>query len=217
MAMDHRLDTPAFHRNGGPIAKALASHLVSATGSGSGEALEIGSGSGQHIVALASCFPWLVWRPSEPDAENRLSIAGWTRESGLRNIAPPLDLDAAADPWDLGERGAPEDGFRLILSVNVVHIAPWTLAEGLFRGAGRHLAADGLLALYGPFLWSGAHVADSNAAFDASLRARDPRWGVRDVDDLDRLAAENGLARREALALPANNHLLLFGRGAGAA
>lgn len=205
---DARLDGPAFHRNAEPIAQALAPWLAR----GAGVVLEIGAGAGQHAADLASRHPHLEWRPSDPMATHRASIDAWAAASGAANITPALDLDAAAEAWEIGPLTS--QGLRAILCFNVVHITPWRVAEGLFAGAGRHLAPAGFLALYGPFRWHGRHCADSNAAFDQRLRDQDPEWGVRDVDDLDRLAGAAELTRRETTALPSNNHVLLYARAA---
>ncbi len=206
-AGDARRDAPTFHRNGTPIVDALRPRLADAAG----DALEVGSGSGQHVALLAHAFPGLVWRPSDPDPVNRASIDAWRAHIGLETVRPAIDLDASADDWP-PEAAAPAPGFRVVFSANVVHIAPWAVAEGLFRGAARRLAPDGFLALYGPFRWHGRHIAASNEAFDGQLRARDAAWGVRDVDDLDALAKSCALARADAVAMPANNHILFFER-----
>lgn len=203
---DPRLDAPAFHRNGPPIVSALRERLSASRGA----ILEVGGGTGQHVALLARCFPELTFWPSEPDAARRRSIDAWRAHLGLETVRPAVDLDVRAVPWALGPE-APQ--FQAVFCANVVHIAPWSVAEGLFRGARSQLAEGGFLALYGPFRWSGAHVSGGNEAFDAALRARDPGWGVRDVDDLDPLAHESGLVRTQTIAMPSNNHLLFFERG----
>ncbi len=208
-AADGRLFSPAVARNLRPIRDALAARFADARG----QALEIGSGTGEHAAALSAALPHLTWTPSDPDPAARASIRAW--RDWARTDAPdrvgdlndPIDLDAAG-PWPT-EAGGP---FVLIFAANIVHIAPWAVAEGLFRGAGDTLQPDGALVLYGPFAEQGRHVADSNARFDASLRARDPSWGVRDLVDLDAVAGAAGLRRTETLALPANNHLATWRR-----
>jgi SAM-dependent methyltransferase len=131
------------------------------------------------------------------------SIAAWRAEAGLANLSPPIALDAAAAAWPIERADA-------IVCINMVHIAPWAAALGLFAGAARRLAPGGLVLLYGPYRFAGAFTAASNAEFDRSLRARDPAWGVRDVDDLVAAARPHGLALRETIAMPANNHALVF-------
>lgn len=207
---DPRLNAPAFHRNGAPIVDALTPLLAHVEG----EALEIGSGSGQHVALLAHSFPRLTWRPSDPNPAHRASIDAWRAQLKLETVRPALDLDVSREEWPLGG-AARAQGFSAVICFNVIHIAPWSVAQGLFRGAADRLAPEGFLALYGPFRWRGRHVSQSNAAFDAGLRARDPDWGVRDVDDLDRLAASCALTRGEAIEMPNNNHMLIFARDAG--
>jgi SAM-dependent methyltransferase len=194
---------PATDRNREPIREVLARELPPR-----GTVLEIASGSGEHAVAFARAFPHLTWQPSDPDERALASIAAWRDEAALPNLAAPLRLDVTA-PWPVEHADA-------IVCINMVHIAPWEAALALFAGAGRLLAPGALLLLYGPYRFGGAFTAPSNQAFDASLRARDPRWGVRDVDDLRAAAAAQGFTLDEPVALPANNHVLRFHRRAGA-
>lgn len=207
---DPRRDAPAFHRNCTPILDTLTPRLAQA----GGEVLEIGSGTGQHVALFALSFPTLIWRPSDPEPAHRASIDAWRAHFELKTVRPAFDLDVSKNEWLLTP-GAPERGFRAMLCFNVLHIAPWSVASGLFRGAAKWLAHDGFLALYGPFRWHGRHVAASNAAFDARLRTQDPAWGVRDVDAIDELAAANDLARTATETMPANNHMLFFTHSAG--
>lgn len=201
---DPRRDAPAFHRNGSPIVDALTPRL----GKADGDVLEIGSGSGQHVALLARSFPQLTYWPSDPDPAHRASIDAWRAHLGIETIRPAIDLDASAQEWAMAE--TPEHGFRAIFCANVIHIAPWSVAEGLFRGAAQSLAPGGFLALYGPFRWHGRHNSEGNEAFDASLRARNPAWGVRDIDEVDHLATSHDLMRVQTATMPANNHLLFF-------
>lgn len=204
---DARRDAPAFHRNVDPIRSLLLELLKGRMG----EVLEIGAGTGQHALAFSSALPDLRWWPTDAGAVPLDSIEAWRRQAGGGNLQAPFALDASAAVWDLAEHGL-DDELLAIVCLNVIHISPWEVCEGLFAGAGRHLAADGLLILYGPFSREGAHTAASNAAFDADLRRRDPRWGIRDIVDLERVAAEQGLELRRSEAMPANNFTLLFGR-----
>jgi SAM-dependent methyltransferase len=204
-------EAPAATRNSPAIVAALEPLLRDRQG----DVLEIGSGTGQHAVALATALPTLQWWPTDPDPAQLASIEAWRADAAVGNIAAPLALDAAAEPWPLGSPGWPATGLLAIYSANVVHITPRAVMRGLFAGAGRQLRAGGLLLLYGPFRWSGAHRAESNAAFDAELRRRDPEWGVRDVDELDALAAAAGLARHDTIPMPANNHVLVYERRGG--
>jgi SAM-dependent methyltransferase len=189
---------PAAARNREPIRDVL-SRVLPATG----RVLEIASGSGEHAVHLARAFPGVHWQPSDPSQEARASIAAWRAEAGLANLAPPLALDATDDVWPIADADA-------IVCINMVHISPWQATLGLFAGAARVLAPGARLFLYGPYRFAGEFTAASNAEFDRALRARDPRWGVRDVDDLVIVARGHGLALTETVAMPANNHSLIF-------
>ena len=144
------------------------------------------------------------------DATHPFGIGAWRAHAGAGNVQPAMALDASATDWPLGTPGmAPARGLTAIICVNVVHISPWAVTEGLFAGARRHLAPDGFLYLYGPYMRDGAHTSDGNVQFDASLRAQNAAWGIRDTADIGALAARNGLAVAETVAMPANN-LSLF-------
>lgn len=197
----HKQVAPAAERNAEPIRQVLARVLPAR-----GLVLEIASGTGQHAVHMARAFPQVRWQPSDPDPFGLESIAAWRDEAGLDNLLAPIVLDVTRDPWPVAAADA-------VVCINMIHIAPWDAALALFRGAGRILPAGGLLYLYGPYRFHGAFTAPSNAAFDASLRARDPAWGVRDLDDIEPAAAAAGLHLEETVAMPANNHSLLFRHG----
>jgi SAM-dependent methyltransferase len=190
---------PATERNRGPIRDVLARVLPAA-----GTVLEIASGSGEHAVAFAQAFPALTWQPSDQDPTALASIAAWRAEAAVQNLAAPIELDVMK-PW-------PDLAPAAVVCINMVHISPWEATLALFAHAGRILAPGALLYLYGPYQFSGAFAAESNAEFDRSLRARDPRWGVRDVDDLVEVARRSGVELVETVAMPANNHSLIFRR-----
>jgi len=206
---DGRLDAPAFHRNHEPIWSVLGPHLEGRAG----HALELGSGTGQHAVAYAARTPAITWWPSDANPAHLASIEAWRRHSRLDNVRPPLAIDLAEPGWrvDAAEVEAAV-GFTALFCANVLHIAPWRVAEGLFDGAGRQLRPDGRLFLYGPFMRDGSHTAPSNAAFDASLRRESPEWGVRDIADLEGLARRAGLRLSGAVDMPADNFVLVFER-----
>lgn len=204
---DDRLDATSFHRNHPAIWPVLAKFL---TGK-SGDMLEVGSGTGQHAVEFARQAPAIVWWPTDYTESHLRSIEAWRMFSKLPNLRSPARLDASKADWRLGELGFPST-FIAIFSANVIHIAPWAVAEGLFAGAGRHLTAGGRLFLYGPFRRDGAHNSPGNAAFDQSLRERDASWGVRDTADLRKLAEKNGLRFIELAEMPANNAVMVFQR-----
>ena len=206
---DGRLDAEAFHRNHQPIWAVLQRYLDGK----SGDVLEAGSGTGQHAVHFAAHSPGIVWWPSDLNERHLQSIAAWRAFSGLPNIKPPLKLDLADPDWSEATRtGGGPPSLLAIFCANVIHIAPWRVAEGLFAGAGRTLQEGGYLFLYGPFKRNGKHTALSNAVFDASLRENNPDWGVRDIADLEKLASSCGLALREVVEMPANNLIVVFAR-----
>jgi len=191
----------AAARNTGPIVDVLREILPRA-----GLALEIASGTGQHVVAFAQAFPDIEWQPSDPDATARDSIAAWVAETGLANLRPPLDLDVTETGWQ--NRVATR--LDAVVCINMIHISPWRACEGLLAGAGSLLRPDGLLYLYGPYKRDGAHTAPSNAAFDESLRRRDPAWGVRDLADVSAAARRCGMSLENVVSMPANNFSLVF-------
>jgi hypothetical protein len=187
-------------RNREPIAAVIAPELPRA-----GTVLEIASGTGEHSAYFADRFPDLLWQPTDPDEDALGSIAAWRDFVGLPNLAPPLRLDAAAPDWPVQTADA-------IICINMVHISPWSAAEGLMKGAGRSLHAGAPLILYGPYLRSGVETAPSNLAFDASIKARDPHWGLRSVEQVEIEAATNGLRLVRLAEMPANNLTLIFRR-----
>lgn len=207
---DGRLDAAPFHRNHVPIWEVLQRHLDGR----SGDVVEAGSGTGQHIVHFAGHAPDLTWWPSDLNERHLRSIAAWRAHAGLPNLQAPLRIDLADPAWcPQMLEGGPTD-LLAVFCANVIHIAPWRVAEGLFAGAARYLRPDGRLFLYGPFKRDGKHTAISNAVFDTSLREKDAEWGVRDIADLEKLAAGVGLALIEAVPMPANNLILVFERPA---
>jgi hypothetical protein len=206
---DGRLDAPAFHRNHRSIIAVLERHLTGKYG----DAVEIGSGTGQHVVEFARQFSQLIWWPSDLSDIHLKSIEAWREHSGLSNIRPPQRIDVSDPAWGKVMRDQSGPGELLaVFCANVVHIAPWSVAEGLIAGAGRCLRRGGMLFLYGPFKRDGHHTCESNEAFDASLRRGNPQWGVRDVEALARLAGSAGLSLVEIAEMPANNFTLIFGR-----
>jgi hypothetical protein len=168
-----------------------------------GTVLEIAAGTGEHAVFFAAAFPHLIRQPSDPNDEARSSIAAHAARAGLNNVRPPLALDTAAPDWPVTTADA-------ILCINMIHIAPWSAAEGLMAGAGR--LKPEVLFLYGPFRENGAHTAPSNEAFDGWLKAQDPAYGVRDIEEVAALAARHGFTLDRQFAMPANNLSLIFRR-----
>ena len=189
---------PATLRNREPIAAVLREELP-----GRGLVLEIASGSGEHALHFAPLFPGLRWQPSDYDADALASISAWRDEAGIPNILRPLPLDASTPEWPVTTASA-------IFCANMIHLSPPEVAEGLLAGAGRLLSGAGPLILYGPFIEECVETAPSNLDFDASLRSRDPSWGIRKVAWIDQLAAKAGLMRTRRIAMPANNLILVY-------
>jgi cyclopropane fatty-acyl-phospholipid synthase-like methyltransferase len=195
-----RRSAPAALRNREPIANVLARWLPAR-----GTVLEIGSGTGEHAVHFAQAFPRLDWQPSDIHGDALRSIAAWRESAGLPNLRAPIALDASSPEWPIGRADA-------VLSINMVHISPWSSALGLLDGAARLLPAGGPLILYGPWLADDIETAPDNAAFDGDLRRRDPDWGLRRVEDFAAEAASRGFVFVERRAMPANNLMLLLRR-----
>lgn len=199
--------SPSAARNAPPITTCLAERLP-----GRGRALEVGSGTGQHVVAFATRFPAIEWTPSDPHPAARASIAAWIEERGLANVHAPLDLDVSVEGWET----AVKPGQDALVAINLLHITPWSAAEGLLRGAARLLKPGGLVCLYGCFRRGDRHLSEDNAAFDRSLKHRDPAWGVRDVDEVAAAAGRHALALSEVIEMPAANLMLVLTRADGA-
>jgi cyclopropane fatty-acyl-phospholipid synthase-like methyltransferase len=195
---------PATMRNREPIVAVLREVLPASV-----DVLEIASGTGEHAVFFAAALAGVRWQPSDADPQALASIAAHAAEAGLANLRAPLPLDVTADDW-----GAAAERCGAIVCINMIHIAPWAATEGLMRGAGKYLPPGGLLVTYGPYRFDGAFTAPSNKTFDAALRHEDPAWGVRDLADVTRAAEAEGLERTRIVAMPANNHLLVFERRA---
>jgi SAM-dependent methyltransferase len=206
---DGRLDAAAFHRNHQPIWAVLEKYL----GGAAGDVLEAGSGTGQHVAYFAGQNPEITWWPSDFSEAHLKSIEAWRAMANLPNLRPPQRIDLADPAWSIAAvDGRSPAKLLAVFCANVIHIAPWRVAEGLFAGAARHLQEDGRLFLYGPFKRDGRHTAASNAVFDSSLRAQDPEWGVRDVGDVAQLAGREGFGLAELFEMPANNLILMFMR-----
>ncbi len=198
--------SPAAERNLAPILQVLQILLPA-----SGRALEVASGTGQHVAGFAAALPGWAWQPSDRDAGNFDSINAWTTQAGVRNVLPPVQLDVLAARWpdSAAEFTASWD---LVYCANMLHIAPWACCAGLMQGAARTLAPHGRLVTYGPYLEDNVPTAPGNLAFDASLRERNPGWGLRRLVDVAHQASQSGLLLSARHALPANNLLLVFTR-----
>jgi SAM-dependent methyltransferase len=204
---DGRLDAAAFHRNHQPIWAVLQRFLDGK----SGDVIEAGSGTGQHVVDFARRSPQITWWPSDLNDAHLKSIDAWRAHAQLGNVRAPMRIDLSDPAWCPKMHDGSGPGELLaVFCANVIHIAPWRVAEGLLAGAARYLQENGRLFLYGPFKCDGKHTALSNAAFDTSLRDNNPEWGVRDIEDMKTLAARVGLTLVEISEMPANNLILVF-------
>lgn len=190
---DARRFAPASARNREPILAVLARFVREGA-----RVVEIASGSGEHATFLAERLPVESWQPTDPDAPSRASIDAWTAHLHARHVKPALDLDVTRRPW-------PVPRADVVVCINMIHIAPWSAAEGLIRGASEVLEPAGILYVYGPFRRGGVHTAPSNAAFDESLRSRDPSWGVRDLEAVTEEATKRGFDLEDVVEMPANN------------
>jgi hypothetical protein len=195
---DGRLVVSSAERNRGPILKVLERVLPE-----TGLVLEVASGTGQHVVHFAQALKGLNWQPTDMDAACRRSISAWLATAELANVRQPLDLDVRHLPWRVPTLDA-------IVCLNLIHIAPWSVATALFAGGGLALREDGFLFLYGPYSVQGRHTAPSNAAFDSALRAENPEWGLRDLREVESLAEVQGFDLAETIEMPANNFSVLF-------
>ena len=194
--------SPSALRNAAPITDLLRTVLPP-----SGLVLEIASGTGEHAVHFARAFPELHWQPSDPDDASIASIAAHAGAAKLPNLSAPLRLDVTGRPWPVARADA-------AVCINMIHISPWAATVALMEGAGSALVPGAPLVLYGPFLREGVETAPGNVAFDADLRRRDPRWGLRDLGAVAELASRHGLDRPSVHEMPANNLMLVFRRAA---
>jgi len=194
------LTSAAAERNKEPILTVLESVLPDAA-----SVLEIASGTGQHVCFFASALPRIRWQPTEPEEASREAISTRIREAGLENVAQPIALDVEEPHWPVHER------YDAVLCINMIHISPWRATHALFRGVARLLDSRGRLVLYGPYLENGTAV-QSNLDFDASLKRRRSEWGLRDLDEVTRVAAGHGFARQQIVRMPANNLTVVFAK-----
>ncbi|WP_448562145.1 DUF938 domain-containing protein [Trichothermofontia sp.] len=215
---DARQHAPATHRNREPILAVLQEELPP-----SGPILEVSSGTGEHAVFFAPRLAPRLWLPSDPSPLARASIAAWRDHSPASNLYPPIALNAEDTCWPVEQSPLPDalqgldlhqKPIRAIVNINMIHIAPWSACLGLLAGAARILPVGGILYLYGPFKRGGQHTAPSNAEFDENLRARNPDWGIRDLDEVTAVAATHQLSLRRTVPMPANNLSVILERTA---
>lgn len=198
---DARQFAPATQRNREVILEILLQILPA-----SGTILEIASGTGEHAVYFAPHLKPRKWLPSDPNPRSRASIAAWIAHSPSDNLYPPFDFDASASVWTLPDTTP----ITAIVNINMIHISPWGACLGLMAQSDRILPPGGILYLYGPFKQNKEHTSPSNAAFDSSLRAQNPNWGVRDLDDVVAAAKARNLHLINTYQMPANNLSVVF-------
>ena len=202
--------SPAADRNRTPILEVLRQILPD-----NGQALEIASGTGQHVAHFALQMPRWVWQPSDAQADGFESIRAWCDQAGVANVHEPVLLDVMASQWPTGSaetRDIFDAGFDAIFCANMLHIAPWATCAALMAGAAKYLSPGGALITYGPYLERDVPTSPGNVAFDESLRQRDPAWGIRTLADVMHQATLAGLRLHERVEMPANNLLLEFRR-----
>jgi cyclopropane fatty-acyl-phospholipid synthase-like methyltransferase len=200
--MDARQHAPSTARNRAAILAVLHRVLPA-----DARVLELAAGAGEHAVYFAQAMPGVTWQPSDPDADARASIAAWIEAESAANVRPPIAIDVIASDW-----GVEAERYDALIAINMIHISPWEATLGLIAGARRLLTARGQLITYGPYKRGGRHTAPSNESFEDWLRARDPRFGVRDIADVETAAKAQGLMLRETVPMPANNFMLVFAR-----
>jgi SAM-dependent methyltransferase len=193
-----RREAPAAARNRDPILEVLRQHLPK-----KGLVLEFASGTGEHVVHFAAALPALTFQPSDPNESARASIDDWAKTKGLGNVRPTLELDASKGKW-------PVEDVAAIVCINMIHISPWAATVGLIEGAGGLLPSGGVLYLYGPYRRAGIATAPSNEAFDADLKGRNADWGLRQLEEVEVLAARHGFGTPTVIEMPANNLSVVF-------
>ena len=193
---------PAAERNRQPILDVLRQALPA-----TGLVLEVASGTGQHAIFFSEHLPDLQWQPTDASSEALRSISAWVDATARENLLPPLEFDVRSPHWPVTRADA-------LVCINMIHISPWETTEALFRGASKLLTGSSPLVTYGPYRLHGEHTAPSNEAFDQSLRSRNARWGVRDIDELSELGERTGFALQERVGMPANNMTLIWAREA---
>ena len=202
--MDNRLFFPATQRN-----KIYIGDVLSKIPLKKGLVLEIGSGSGEHGVEFQKRFPEIIWQTSDPELEHRKSIISWINHEKLDIKMPkPLEIDVTKSPWPIPFKLL--DHLQVIISINMIHIAPWECAEALFKESGKLLNYGKFLILYGPFKIKDKHISESNELFDKSLKIQNNDWGVRNLEEVNKEAVINGFQQKQLIKMPANNFTLIY-------
>ena len=202
--MDHRLFFPATQRN-----KIYIGDVLSKISLKKGFVLEIGSGSGEHGVEFQKRFPELIWQTSDPELKHRESIISWINHEKLNIKMPkPLKIDVTKIPWPISIELL--NNLQAIISINMIHIAPWECTESLFKESGKLLNNGKFIILYGPFKIKYKHISVSNELFDRSLKSQNNAWGVRNLEDVNKVAIITGFQQKHLIKMPANNLILIY-------
>tara|TARA_B100000965_G_scaffold350979_1_gene325230 strand:- start:649 stop:1281 length:633 start_codon:yes stop_codon:yes gene_type:complete len=202
--LDNRLNFPATKRNRDSIATVLSNYL-----SHNSLFLEIASGSGEHAVFFQKIFPSIIWQTSDPELIHRKSINSWIKYEGLCSKMPePLDLDVQIRPWPITKQI--KSLIKGIVCINMIHISPWTSTKALFEESKSFLDQSNFLMLYGPFLQKEVQTSESNLNFDKSLKLQNPLWGLRQLDEVNKIALANGFIKDKVIEMPANNHSVIY-------
>ena len=202
--VDNRLNFPATKRNRDSIATVLSNYI-----SPNSLFLEIASGSGEHGVFFQQIFPSIIWQTSDPELVHRKSINSWIKHEGLFSKMPePLDLDVETRPWPRNEQI--KSLIKGIVCINMIHIVPWTCTKALFEESKSYLDQNNFLMLYGPFIRKNIQTTKSNLAFDQYLKLQNPLWGLRHLDEVNKLALENGFKQDKVIEMPANNLSVIY-------
>jgi len=202
--LDHRLFFPATQRN-----KIYIGDVLSKISLKKGFVLEIGSGSGEHGVEFQKRFPELIWQTSDPELKHRESIISWINHEKLNIKMPkPLKIDVTKIPWPISIELL--NNLQAIISINMIHIAPWECTESLFKESGKLLNNGKFIILYGPFKIKYKHISVSNELFDRSLKSQNNAWGVRNLEDVNKLAIITGFKQKHLIKMPANNLILIY-------
>ena len=204
MNLDNRLNFPATERNRDSIAAVLGDYISS-----NSMYLEIASGSGEHGVFFQKVFPSIIWQTSDPELMHRKSIISWINHQGLSSQMPdPLNIDVEKPPWPITRQI--RSLIKGIVCINMIHICPWSCAKSLFVESKSYLDQNQFLMLYGPFIRKEKQTSESNLYFDHSLKLQNPLWGLRHLDEVNKLAFENGYVQDKVIEMPANNLSVIY-------
>ena len=202
--LDNRLNFPATVRNRDSIASVLSNYLFSNC-----LYLEIASGSGEHGVFFQKTFPSTIWQTSDPELVHRKSIISWINHHGLSSKMPqPLDLDVEKKPWPITKQL--KSAIKGIVCINMIHISPWSCTKALFEESKNYLDQNKFLMLYGPFFMKTKQNSESNFSFDQFLKSKNRLWGLRDLDDVNKIAYKNGFKQDKIIEMPANNLSVIY-------